>query len=933
MPQILPASSVLNDGRRINSAYGAPLRPLIMGPKAGLHRYAVAAEKANILLGTYNPNDDETFDYPDKTDDSIVDLSSVKLYMDDARLKYFERYVGVASGTVAPVANYKNRIVASGLTFKSYTNAAGTSYARSADFYDRDVAVGDVVYIRGTVGGDTFEHTSTVNGFVNDVVAASISTAVIDSSNAANQIASSSITQVADTPVNEVDATIDHSAYDGLADGDINETYTITVTQSSTGSDATTARLSVKSASGRDDQAEITPAAFGAPTDIGTRGLTVTFDLNGTPGVSETVDLNDFVVGQKWTATVAQAWTRPGFTSGGTPATGMPTTTYIVTVSRGGTFVDPTPPQITVSTTTGVDVSGPTDVAVSTATAVGIYGVTITFTGSALRKGDIYHIPVTGVQQGAIKTLTLKNSISEDLLAATNLDLILYIEKDGYLVTENRLPSPPDKNWEAAASDFTVHDGLEVFEDTWTDGGTLMALPVTSGSMYLEYREWLVDDANQVIDIDDTASVESLFGTVDPQNPMAYAVSKALANTGYAVLGGTKRDIDVVKAVILGGDPTETATWTDALEAISGVEDIYNVVPLTDLQAVKDAVVAHVADESLAESGAYRATILSLTAPTALDVRVLDDSDDVILAKLVQDPSVTSTSYSMILVESGTPNFVTSGVRAGDTVRYFYTTDGFGGETYTEFTVESVESEDSLILTTANDTAVNVAQKMEVVRYPTKSEIVADLIDQAEAYSNRRVVAVWPDSIGDSGETVSGYYLAAAIAGLIGSIAPHQGITNVEVLGFDDVPRSKTFFNNSQLQDLSDGGVFVVSQAPDSTVYVRKAVTTEVSGIENREELVRRDTDAAAIAIMDKWGAYTGNANNIPTTYAAMQGDFTAAIGQMRSDTFLPRLGSMVTGGSINELRSHAVLADRAVANITLSVPFPLNKIELTVVL
>jgi hypothetical protein len=148
------------------------------------------------------------------------------------------------------------------------------------------------------------------------------------------------------------------------------------------------------------------------------------------------------------------------------------------------------------------------------------------------------------------------------------------------------------------------------------------------------------------------------------------------------------------------------------------------------------------------------------------------------------------------------------------------------------------------------------------------------------------------------------------------------------------VTRSKDFFTNKQLQQLADGGVFVVNEAVDGTIYVRKAWTSDSgSTIGNREEAARRNTDAIRYAILESWGNYIGNANNIPTTYTSMYGDFTGVVGALRSDTFLPRLGSMALSGSIVELRPHTVLADRAVANITMQVPYPLNTIELAVVI
>ena len=97
MPQVLTAGSVIDSGRRIKTSFGAPLRPLIFGSKAGLHRYSVAGEKTEISLGDYDVNQNTVYSYPDKASGSIVDLDYVKLYMDDAYLQYLAKYIRVIS--------------------------------------------------------------------------------------------------------------------------------------------------------------------------------------------------------------------------------------------------------------------------------------------------------------------------------------------------------------------------------------------------------------------------------------------------------------------------------------------------------------------------------------------------------------------------------------------------------------------------------------------------------------------------------------------------------------------------------------------------------------------------------------------------------------------------------------------------------------------
>jgi len=132
-------------------------------------------------------------------------------------------------------------------------------------------------------------------------VESSVSDGIPAAGNKPGSANAASISQIAGT-TGALLAAVNGAGYSGLADGQPTETYTVTVTQASTAGDATTARLDITSDSGSDDQVDVTPSAFGAPTAIGTRGLLVTWTQN--------TQLN-FSVGQKWRVTVAEAYTPP----------------------------------------------------------------------------------------------------------------------------------------------------------------------------------------------------------------------------------------------------------------------------------------------------------------------------------------------------------------------------------------------------------------------------------------------------------------------------------------------------------------------------------------------------------------------------------------------------------------------------------------------
>lgn len=1051
MPVILTQSDLFARSAIIPASVLEPLQAHISGPQAGLHRYATAAEKTLISLGSYNPNTDADYDYPDKADDSLVDLNYVKLFADSAQLKYFEDLIG-SDDTVAPVSNHPNRIRAAATSFK----ANGASYPRSSSI-EADVQVNDVVYIRGVVSATNIELTTFVQGFVAEVVAASVASSVADAANKSTQSASSSSSQTAGASNCVVIDALDHTDYDGLKDGNITETYDVEVTQGSVGGDATTATLKVTSTSGNDNVASVTPAAFGSATDIGTRGLTATWANTVSGGCSG----QDFVVGQKWRIVVNQDYTNAGAgTSAGT-YTGVGSaedTTYIIEVTRGGFFtkvlqvdapaaapnvstlttggtvpdddyfvvvtyvggtsgettasaesnvttsgggtstitvqspadadgatqykvyvsttsgsgyklqgtatnlgtpvtlttyngagtaysatntslgIQPNPvmPQITVTTSTGIDLSGPTTLSVSgskvtwalVAANIGTKGITWLPSGtsaSAVVKGDKYRVTATAQKEGAYKTLVLGHNLPTtpvDMTTATDLDLKLYVKKSGLEITKNRLESPPDVNWVAAADTFTTKSGITATDSRWTAG---TKYPVTSATLYLEYREWLQDLIDTVGSISDPDNIETAIGTVTPDNPLAYGVYKALQNSN-----GQPVNYSSVS------DPDDTDAWGKVLELIDTLPNMYGLVPLTDNADVHTAFFNHVKAQSSEEVGSYRNLWLPLTAITSkvvVDVTKTSDGQTA-LATLIDNPSVTGTQYTYLQVPAGNAKFITNAVAVGDIVRYLYTTDGFGNASWTEFTVASVVNEDTLILKTGHSVAVTSPQKVEVWHNNTKDEIVTDLIDQANGFSHKLVQVIWPDELVDGSTTFDGMFAGAMYAGLASAVPPHQGLTNVQVLGATDVPRTTSFLNYSQRKRLAEGGVWVIEKDPATALlYCRAATTTDVSTIENREEMIVRDINASLYAILAQLAKYVGTSNIVDSTINQMRADAKSVEGFLKQRTNVNRIGSMINSINISDVRQHTTLKDRLVITLSLDTPFPVNKVVLSVVM
>lgn len=897
----------------------APLRAFIIGGHGKLHRYAVAAEKSGIALGAYDPAISTDYAWPGRSASSLIDQDYAKLFIDNALLRYFSDLTGAGS-TIAPVAGKPNRVRSSSISFR----ANGASYPRSASLYDRDVAAGDVVYVRGSDGGEDYELLTYVLDTVGEPIAAVTGSASGATSNASSQSFAIDVDKIGG-PDNCLMAVVDGSSYDGLLDGDIDEIYTVEVTQGSVDGDLTQALVRVTSASGRDDEDDVSPAEVEEFFDIGSRGLRLKWTNLGSSSCSsaaegEEVSPIDLIAGQKIRISVSQAFTAPTATSGG-DYTGTTDLTYIVEVTKGGLWADE--PEITVSTTNGTDSSGPTIVpGADEDVAVGVFDVVISWSGNYLRKGDKYLITATAAKEGAMRTLVLGHDLPLEIQDASDLDLKLYIKKD-LEISKNRTGHAPTTNWSTDEDDFTVNSGILAFDSSWTDGGVELELPVEDGDMFLEYREWLSTYVGKEGSVSTEEAATTALGDDDVDTELGCAVHKAVAlSTGTAV------KFTAVE------DPSSLDSWEAALDMAVGRNNIYNIVPLTFDPDVLALVNAHVPLESTVERGRMRAAILCLQAQEDKAIAAASTSSDeeVILATLEDDPDEDNTQYTLMRLTSGNFELVEGGVEAGDNVRYIYTTDGFGGATYQVFTIEEVLNETTLRLTSGHTVAIDVPQKVEIWRNLTPSQIVDDLLEQRQVYESNRICVVWPDVVENAGVEYPGYILAAALAGRRSGMVPHQPLTNVEITGFDAAPRAYPFLNENQLLRLIEGGVWVVRDDEDGTVYSQHAVTTDTSDVDAYEESIRVELDAVSYQLRELMKQFKGSGNVVDDTLNGMRATGRAGMEHMRSATLRPYIGGLVTSYGTVVAERHAILRDTTKLIVSdVQLPYANNRIDVIV--
>lgn len=889
-----------------------PLRAVLVGPHAFYRRHSVATDRLAAALGAYPPDAGLTALWPGRPAGAKVDPAYTRVFIDKARLLTFTDTVG-GGATIAPVAGKPNRIRATGLYgFK----ANGTSFPRFPSLYSRDVKPGDIVTITGT---DSEDETDTLTTYVKairaDQTSSVVGAATPGSTNYADQAGGVSIAQVAGT---DNDASIQASvgSYAPLASGVIDETYTVTVIQSSTGTDVTTARIRVTSASGLDDDPVITPAAAGTPFNVGNRGLQILFPTSD--------PAYDLIVGQAWTIRAVVDYEHVTASSAGT-YTGDTSMTYVVEFIKGGFLGesdDDDKPQFKVTTTTGTDVGGPVLVGAGNAAyPVGTKGVTIgSFAADyGIAKGEKFTIAVTAASDGRFSVLELGHALSPILRDTTDLDLTIEIERD---VEIPRLAADGTTiNWTQSATEIVLTSGLTTTDPEIVSSGLPVALDITSGAVSVEYLAWRSDLAGEVRALAASDSLDSaVSGPLTPANRLKYGLQKALANANTT---------EVLYVAV--EDPADVDSWSRALGLLSERDDLHGVVVLSDDRTVQGLAAAHATSLSGPLKSRWRSAWVSTPMPSIVPVATpaLASDSGMLLASITDDPDTSGSQYTIVTLASGNFGFIAGGVRPGDTLRTAYTLAA-GKTVYVEYTVDAVIAEDMLRLLAGPGAATVAPQRIEIWRTLTSPEIAEQVAALSGAFGSSRVRNIVPaGKLTADGVEVPGYFLAAALAAYRSGILPQAGLTNSTVTGFTGVSNAATKFSEVDIDAMAAGGTWLVKQLPSGSIVTSHAVTTlpsaQVINLAEREESMIANLDAISYVYYAKFAPLIGRVNVTPATVAAFRTDLQQVTDMLKSNGASSLIGSSLIDGVIVRCEQDLVQRDAINIQIDVTLPAPFN--------
>ncbi len=195
----------------------------------------------------------------------------------------------------------------------------------------------------------------------------------------------------------------------------------------------------------------------------------------------------------------------------------------------------------------------------------------------------------------------------------------------------------------------------------------------------------------------------------------------------------------------------------------------------------------------------------------------------------------------------------------------------------------------------------------------------------------RRVHNVFPPNYIDANNnTVNGYFLAAALAGLRSGVVPHQSLTNTQVIGPLSLPLVTQTYTVSQLNQLASAGVWIVTQAQaGGTAYTRHQLTGDASNLNYQQDSVTADTDSISYALQNALAPFIGIYNISPSALLSIQTAIDNTMNYLMTRTWTAKAGNQVLGYTLVSLVQDPTFQNQIDVTLQVAVPYPVDYITI----
>lgn len=550
-------------------------------------------------------------------------------------------------------------------------------------------------------------------------------------------------------------------------------------------------------------------------------------------------------------------------------------------------------------------------------------------------------VDVSGSNYAAIESLTqgLNSNVTFDTTSAAATTLG-FVGTEVTMVEAAERPNP----------DVAIDDNGDVVLQANIIRNPVSGIPEVTGAVdiYLQYRGLRLDvspsaETPALLDIEDTATLETVLGPLNTRNPLGLAAYYALINSptrSISVLG-----VDEISALAPMGTLDSYGRCAEFLEA----REVYSITPLCQDADVLQLWKTHVNACSDPDQKHERILLASLPNPIRYVSEVVatgtncdaSGSDNVLAIESninqelvgegidpMQEIPYDDELYIELTIDQEVRRYNISNVAEGTniTLRIEFeegeNTDGF----YSTTEVPAGSEEDL-------EWSVKIRGALLLLPGTTRPDLANIALTAAaegESYADRRMVMLFADSVQISvdGATqdVLGYYAAACIAGMIGQQPPQQGFTNYPMTGLLGVKGTNDIFSESRLDVVAGGGRYIlIQEVANGPVFCRHQLTTNASTIENRELSITKVLDYCAKLLRRGLRNFIGTYNITQQTLDQIS---TVLQGMLQ---YLQRT-QVILGYTINNVIQDTSQRDQVIVDVTLMVPYPCNYLQLTLI-
>lgn len=487
-------------------------------------------------------------------------------------------------------------------------------------------------------------------------------------------------------------------------------------------------------------------------------------------------------------------------------------------------------------------------------------------------------------------------------------------EYSGPIPSEDSSPAP----WTATEEGVTINPGVSLYIPERTEE---QYVPFVGGvgNLFVSYRVLVMPmEQEELFYLENDADVREAFGTISPENELAYACACALD-------GAAGRGIYALRTT-----GTDAEAFLAAVKTTEANSDVYSFAVISTDRLVQEVVVQFNNQMSQPEVKKWRRTILGVDSPGEYAAAVADGNGRILRASFLQDEDGEYTIVQFaddndidlkgIVVGAGTV-----AVRAGDKVRIV--ANGV------DYKVAAVISDKELRLVSGPQSAISLNTPVEIWKADTTLNTAEYVTAQARAFNTRRALVVWCDGgrRAEAPQQISNVFLAAEIAGISSAVVPQQGITRTEIVSISSAKRMYMNYAQAELDNIAKEGVLIVTQdVKNGPCYIRHQLTTETDkGSLYYEDSCTRNIDNISYAMVDILERYIGRTNVTPTALRQIELEASNTLDAFTADSPDELIGPSLVNWDSLTVSQDKVFKDRVIINVNLYLPLPLNVIKL----